>query len=373
MLFDLLNCSIHNTSPEYLNCTFMDNGYESGYDFERIATIFALIISLAGVFLNPLCFFVIFSSNKTNNKFLHLLKYYCLNSFMISLNDSIHNFLFIFPSSKANYIIENWTYENNQYYGNEEFVYYKTKVFFPLWIVFYTLAGFLDICIAYQRLEIYIPKLTLFKKKSSGFTAFFCLLFAILINLPSIGIFSYESAIISLANNEIKVYTYKIKEFVSNLFFHSYLYFNSFIRDILSIVLKFTLNGFLIYWTLREKKEFQARISSHANSIKQKKGRNTTTLNNSKIIFVIASFSLVIHLQVYAIVLMVLLDKSDTEILNDFISILGLTNTFKHAMNILIFYKLNRKFKSELSKLFVFSNASQADNLIDSRHSSYRE
>lgn len=351
MVFVSLNCvniATNNSATDILNCTWCDHTHKPGdYTFEKTAVSVSLLMSLVGVFLNPLCFYVLYSTNTNNNKFLHLLKYYCLNSFMINLNDLIHNILFILLNTETNYVVENFTDENNKYYESYDFIYYKTKVYFPVWIVLYTLASFLDICIAYQRLQIYIPKLTLLERKSPRLIMFLCVLSAILINLPSIGVFDFETTAINIDGSDtIYVYIYKIRAFVSHTIFNKYLLLNTFIRDVLSILLKLALNAALITWTFSEKKVLENRQSRFTNSFKNKR-RNI--LNNSMIVFFIGSFSLIIHSQVYAIVLMVLMNQY-TRYLNEFITILMLSNTLKHAYNIFTFYNLNRKFKNQFLK-----------------------
>jgi len=139
---------------------------------------FCLAMSVIGLSLNLLSLFIFVFSNNMNTRFLRYLKFYLVNSLMITVN---HCALFALFASIQGHVHKIYSFNLMPDYS---YMFYYNYVFLPIWIVSYTYGNLLDILIAYERILMYLPHLQFMRNVKIYSALVAILLISCLINLP---------------------------------------------------------------------------------------------------------------------------------------------------------------------------------------------
>ncbi len=152
MLSIYLSC---NTTP-YV-CT-----YTTDYiNYYSVILHLILVISVIGLINTYMTFYLFASVQVLNTPYYRFLSIYSINSFFICLNDFVF-IVFAFTSRTRMFFLEGFLYIENH---NLMFLF--SYITIPLWVIFYTTAGFLDIVIILNRVCFFSPKKqSIFKFKS---------------------------------------------------------------------------------------------------------------------------------------------------------------------------------------------------------------
>ena len=300
--------------------------------FDMTCLYMILIFSIVGIILNSISVFIFAFSKNTSTKFLQFLKFYSFNSLGISTLD------FLFVST--------YLWSDHTAYKYNESVYYEKKEYLIIYIIYincwsflYTFSGILDIFIVYERIQIYLSHLKFLRKMSAGTISFVVLFYSLIINIPlDISSTTFQKNISIDTTEPITLYSYALREFYYNEFFLLFLFLSNFIRDIISFIVEIILNIILIVTMTRFYKTRMTISIQNLSTFAFKR----TDVNNSKIAFLMNFVSALFHIITFSF--MILLNLSTDAYF--FVSkIFAVIFSLRHALNIFLFLKLNKKFR----------------------------
>ena len=336
MKYIFLNCN--ELVENFLTCSIE---YWKFYDFDNIMVVVTMSMSAIGIILNLITNFIFFSSKNFNTKFLNLLKYYAVNSMVVNLNSFILSLIFF--RNKSIYITR-----NNNYFSSYNWTYYFTHPYLLIWTISYTFSGVLDIFIVQDRIQMMQPKMNFLKKLSSRMISFLVLVFCCLVNIPVNMARQVKTTTITLSNRTTEVYQYDIRKYHHQTIFMISVYFANFIRDIVPFLLETIVNIILIFVTISfYKKKRQLTNSFHQGADKTVFRR--TSINNTKIAFIIGIISALIH--VFNFSLLIILITLPDEIYYKVGHVMVFLHNARHALGIFIYLKLNKKFRGNFFSL----------------------
>ena len=128
-----------------------------------------MLVSLIGIVLNVISVSIL-SLRKFKDKFNKYLLIFSINSALLNFND----FLMFFSSLLFNSYNLNYSYSKGVY-----MIFY-----YVLWSVLYSIGGFLDIFIIYERIQLINPKLSLLLKEKASRISIAVFFFCLIINIP---------------------------------------------------------------------------------------------------------------------------------------------------------------------------------------------
>lgn len=322
MEYVYLNCSNDST------CEIQNKEYMT---FEQISYLVVLVFSTLGIIFNLISTFILTFSNNSTTKFLQFLKFYSINSFLISLNDFINIICFFSTNSIV------YKFDKKSFYKAD--ILNNYIIYLNIWAVIYSISGILDIFIVYERIQQYTQFLKFLRNKTAGKITFGVVLYSIVINIP-IGIGRTEChENITISNKSIDVYSYCLRRFPYNSYFVLSILISNFIRDIISLIIEVTLNVILIVTMIRFYKARMMINVQNFNTFAFKR----TSINNSKIALFMNFVSSVFHVTTFFFI--IIRQYSSVDTYNYISKIFAIVYSFRHSLNFFLFLKLNKKFR----------------------------
>ena len=320
---------------------------------EIVSTYIVLPIGLISFMLNSLTFIVLQKQSFLGSVFFSYMKLYIFNGAMLSLICSTY---FITATHKI------LSFPNTY-----EALAYGIYFFVSVQPIFFLYSCFLEICVVIERSLYFLPK-KFRKMLSIDFNKFalFLFLFCVILHIPSFFIFvpTYEDVLLE-KNISYRIWYAGIADFSYTLTGKALTYIQYLIRDVLPLFIKIILNSMLVYLV----KSYLNKLKKEkfANAIKVYNGRNglisiniqsenyisKTDRNQTYISLIMCIFSIFEHIFYIASYITYFLNEfSDSTI---FFCLASLFIAFKQMFNIIILYKFNSRFRTELKKFFNIS------------------
>lgn len=343
---------MNSTNNTYYSLDYWLKQIDSFIELDILHFLLSPLALLSFIF-NSIAFIVLSKRSFSISSFYKYMRLYVLNSAILSLlitttfTNTTHR-IFSFTNSFPALV-----------YG----VYFYT----PAQSILYLYSSFLEICILIEKMLFFLP--TRFKKiKFIEFNKFFILLFilSVLINLPMFVLFEPTFIDVPLGKDEMfRIYFFMPTVFsftiVGRLF--SYLFY--LIRDALTLIMKIFLNMKSVYLIKQysnrimiEKSEFALKISSpylheKDNRTPQNAAVSKADRNQTYMAIILCFFSLLEHILYLMAFVLYFFNYSIVSYYLYYFAILSLT--FKHTSNILVFYKFNFLFRTEIKKFLKLS------------------
>jgi hypothetical protein len=173
----LINCTGEESNVK--NCSIVDSNLTI-----EIIFYFILFISIIGTALNSVTVFIFIFSNDMNTKFLRYLKWYIINSLIVTTNYLVL-FTFFALDSGSPFGNEH-KFFNYHMFTTYQFIFVIRYFFIPIWAMSYTNGNLLDIAIAYERILIYLPKMKFMRKIKIYINLIVIFAISFVLNLPSL-------------------------------------------------------------------------------------------------------------------------------------------------------------------------------------------
>lgn len=349
VLLNASNCS--DNTVKKTHCDIISVSQATGYTLYG-----SIVVALLGTLLNLLSLFIFTFSHNMDTKFLRYLKYYVLNSVIVTLNYLVLATLFaVTISDDKIYRLDFSTQLVNSY----DYAYWFTFVFMTVWTVSYSFGSLIEMIIAYERILMYKPKMQFMRNVNIHVTLAAIFIIACLINLPANLSRDVHTTMLTFnkikpANLTIKVYTLGGKRTFSshNDLFTMCLYVSTFLRDSLTLVIDLAITLSLIitivkFYNGKQKLKRQIKAQRKVNSdpIVFRK----TDMNNSKVALLICFVSSLGHLGTFLSLLVLFFLESKSHQL--VISITGFFYLCRNCLNFFLFLKYNMKFKRNFIRL----------------------
>ena len=333
----------------FINCTGGQTKgcvvFETTHTIEIILHIATCIASI-GTLLNLLSLFIFIFSNNMNTKFLTYLKWYLLNSVIVTINQIVLGTFFALGDMP-------W-YRNENYFmiNNYEFVFVFSYVSIPLWNISYTGGTLLDICIAYERILMYLPKVKFMRNVKIYMILIVIVSVSLIFNVPSILLREIGFSVLSFnvthgPNSTVVFKTYYFLYNRTDFMIICY-YVSIVFRDIVTVIIEMVVTVILVITIIKFYNRKRRVVS--IKDVNMAEDTNSepiifreTDLNNSKITLFICIFSFLNHIIVFMSRISTLYFELNVTVTLIFISMLLFL--IKQSCNFFIFLKLNKKFK----------------------------
>lgn len=344
---------------KYINCS--DNKTQCDLTTEdgnlRGYTLYgSMVVALLGTLLNLLSLFIFTFSHNMETQFLRYLKYYVLNSVIVTLNYFVLTTLFAVTISDDKIYRLDFSI---QLVNSHDYAYWFTFVFMTVWTVSYSFGSLIEMIIAYERILMYRPKIQFMRNVNIHVLLGVIFITACLINLPANLSRDVHTAMLTLnktkpTNLTIKAYTLGGRRTFSshNDLFTICLYVSTFLRDSLTLVIDLGITLSLIitiikFYNGKQKLKRQIKAQKKVNSdpIVFRK----TDMKNSKIALIICFFSSLGHSGNFLSLLVLFSFESNSYQL--VISITGFFYLCRNYLNFFLFLKYNMKFKRNFIRL----------------------
>ena len=316
----------NNYSTAVIDCQIL----YSSYIFEMIYyALFAL--SSVGTITNLLALATFIVSRDMNTKFLLYMKWYLVNSLIITAN-----FLASFLPVHHLMFTNNLTFYNYYLYNSYVTLFCFRFVYLPIWTITYTYGILFDILIAYERILIYKPRLQSLRNVKVYTFIFSMFVFSFVCNLPANMLRDIKEYTLSFNGTIKTAYYIGVYDSFDNSLFLVFLYIGIFLRDILTLIVELSITVFLIITIVRIQK-------MRSENLRISNKRDNKELNNSKITLIICLVSAFNHIQTFVSILALLfLGPYVTYVIDIATTILLLV---KNSVNLFIFLRLNKKFR----------------------------
>ena len=342
----------------YINCTDNYTCEITGSGAHTQIYQYCIIsFSLLGLITNTLSLFIFTFSNNMNTRFLRYLKWYVVNSLVVTFNCFL---LGVVPLS-----LKGINYNNN-FNSNYSIMFFYVFICIPTFLVSYTFGSLLDIIIAYERILMYLPKVKFMRNIKIHLFLFVFFVLSCLINTPTI--FSFDVASLSLNfDRTVKVYYFNRRSFNYNDLYTVCLYVSTFLRDILTFVIELVITTFLVITIVKfYNKKRMVLNTEDANS--DPIVFHKTDMNNSKLTLFICFFSSINHILIF--VSLTIFYYCSRTVFIVFLCFCLLINLIKHSLNFLILLKLNKKFKRNFVSLLPNAVKSKKKSKSNQKNSS---
>ena len=147
----------------FLNCTKTHECTSTiePTSFHAIMLYCIAVSSAIGITNSFMSSYILFTVKSMKTPFFRFMNIYTLNSLLISLNDFVVVIVF-FLNSKDLFFLEGFDYVDNY-----QFIFMFSRVSVPIWVILYSNASLLDICILLNRVLVFYPDpKSIFKIKS---------------------------------------------------------------------------------------------------------------------------------------------------------------------------------------------------------------
>ena len=155
--------------------------FDYDYDYVLAVSIISLVISAIGIVLNLISSIIFTFSNNMKTRFFHFVRYKCYGSLVMNLCDVTFFFsFFLYNRFNIGWLIPNRSNES-----------YKSAFFYAfinmtIYLMMNAFTSYLDICLVYERIQIYKKNIKLFKNQKPITIMFFLFTFSAILTLPNL-------------------------------------------------------------------------------------------------------------------------------------------------------------------------------------------
>ena len=302
-----------------------------------ICSIIAIVICSIGIFFNSLTAYILFSG-KLSSRFFQCLRVSTFCSLVVNIN-ILYIIIYLSIFTPTNFS------DGNYLFSDFSLTYVFTYISFPLWRVTYIFSSLHDILLVYERIQFLKLNLKFLSKVPIWKISLSILSFSILSSIPiSLTHQIYESKLAMNDTQEaITLYTNIPSDFIKSPIFLYMVLIIELGRDILQFCAEIIMDISLIiifrdYYTRR------TILTKNSDSIRKKTQKNTL------IAVIISFFSVLLHMEGFAVTLTAKNISHDlfTGNILMMVNIIGIT--LKHSVNFFILIKLNNQFRKKCPK-----------------------
>ena len=306
-------------------------------------------ISILGVFLNLLSFYILCKSKFPNLALYSFLRVYVIESFILNFFLS----LFFIPNS----------YGTISFANSYPSAFYMAYIYTPFLNVFVLFGSFLDICISLDRIFMFYPKLDIFSKFSHYKICLFLLVLSLVI-CSQYFFNSYPTYMdVNLNSTQVlRLYNWESTSFSQSLLAQALNYTNYVLRDIVLLIVEIVLNVMSILFLKKHlaKKTNVLETKRHSKpaeiseSLNKAHALNTNVnkaeQNATKMVVFICTLSVLEHL--FFITMAVYFNYIRDDAVYMVATLCNLWIIIKHFSNFYLLYFYNKIFKKEVNQLF---------------------
>ena len=310
----------------------------------EILTVYIIApLGIMSFLLNLLTFMVLCKKCFLGSIFFSYMKLYIFSGTILSL---ISSTFFILVTQRL------FRFSNTY-----EAVAYSLYFFSSVQPMFFLYCCFLEICIVIERSFYFLPKR--FRKfQNIDFNTFnlILFLFCVILHIPILFLFFPDHMDVQLDNStSYRIWYIGVADFSNTLPGKLFTYSQYMITGAIPLIVKIILNSILVYLVKsyvnklkRDKLANAQKVFNLSNDIQNGNFISKTDRNQTFISIIMCVFSIFEHIfYIVSYILYFLNEYSDSNI---YFCIATLFIIVKHLFNILILYKFNSLFKSELKK-----------------------